>query len=131
LFVGVLVSLGVWPIRGSGGLRLVFDWPVVPMLLPVPELEEPTEPPDEPPPEPPPDPPPPPCASAKVELRARTEASAIAVRFMRVSVTLVMTSMTPRNYLMFQPPPAERGHKRAAPLPVSFPVCPQLQSSAR
>ena len=91
LFVGVLASFGVWPTRASGGLRLVFDRSVVPRLLPaaVPEveLEELVEPPDEPPPEPPPDPPPPPpppCASANVELRART--SAIAINFMRVSV---------------------------------------------
>ena len=91
----------------------MFDRSVVPRLLPaaVPEveLEELVEPPDEPP-EPPPDPPPapPPCASANVELRARTEANAVAINFMRVSVRLMMTSITRLNYLMFQPLPAER-----------------------
>jgi hypothetical protein len=60
--------------------------PPVPPLIPAELPAEPAPaapPPAEPPPLPPPLPPPPLCASAKLEVRARTDASAIVVTFIR------------------------------------------------
>jgi len=68
------------------------DVPPVPMVAPVPPDIEPPEAPAEPPPEPPAEPPPEPppaCANASELDRARTEAKAIVVIFIEISLVCV------------------------------------------
>jgi hypothetical protein len=79
---GLTVLFGLAPappvVLPSMELPVVVELPAVPPAVELP----PAVPAELPPAEPPPAPPPPPCASAKVELRARTEASATVVSFM-------------------------------------------------
>jgi hypothetical protein len=81
---GLMVLFGLAPappvVLPSMELPVVVELPAVPPAVELPPAEPAAElPPAEPPPAPPP-----PCASAKVELRARTEASATVVSFMVV-----------------------------------------------
>jgi hypothetical protein len=93
----------------SGGFKLVFERPVVPklfrgvrsfkvspLLVPVSFAVPDTEPElPEAPPELPPDEPPPLCASADVELNATTEANAIVLNLMVISLTFLTRDYPP------------------------------------
>jgi hypothetical protein len=81
---GLMVLFGLAPVPPvvlpSMDLPVVVELPVVPPAAELP----PAIPAALPPAEPPPAPPPPPCASAKVELRAKIEASATVLSCMAV-----------------------------------------------
>ena len=82
---GLMVLFGLAPappvVLPSMELPVVVELPAVPPAVELPPAEPAAE---LPPAEPPPAPPAPPCASARVEPRARTEASATVVSFMIV-----------------------------------------------
>jgi hypothetical protein len=83
---GLMVLFGLAPappvVLPSMELPVVVELPAVPPAVELPPAVPAALPPAEPPPAPPP--PPPPCASAKVELRAKIEASATVLSFMAV-----------------------------------------------
>jgi hypothetical protein len=83
---GLMVLFGLAPappvVLPSMELPVVVELPAVPPAVELPPAVPAALPPAEPPPAPPP--PPPPCASAKVELRAKIEASATVLSFMAI-----------------------------------------------